>query len=65
MDEFLERNDLTLDEEMQLSKGRTACVATKPDGSRYYIIYLGKGAQASSKEQAKTMLIDELEKRFS
>lgn len=64
MNEFLENNGLTLDEEMELSNDRIACGVTDENGRKYYIIYRGVGAQTTSKENAKTMLMAELEKRF-
>lgn len=60
---ILERNNLVLDEEMQLSNDRVAVGVTDESGRKYYVIYLGTGAQTTSKEHAKVMLMDALEKR--
>ena len=63
--DLLQCNKLTMDEQMQLPKNRVACGVTDGKGKKYYVIYLGVGAQANSKESAKKILMDELEKRFS
>lgn len=65
MDDLLARNNLApVDEEMKLSKNRTACGTCDENGRKYYIVYQGPGAQVNTKEQAKALLEQELNKRF-
>lgn len=55
----------TMDESMVVGNRikRTAVGVTDDSGKKYYIEY--PGAQAQTKEQAKSILIDELRKRFN
>lgn len=64
MSGLLERNNLVLDDQMVvgIKNSRTAVGVTDAKGRKYYIEY--PSDRAATKEQARSLLMEELGKRF-